>query len=171
MHEEIRQSLSVLVGLPLWEFGRAASLEWFEFGQKRTVLTRKGVEKEVYEYALHVQCAWRIACPNKVVVGSSDIGFSRDGTYPPDDFDWDWPTGNWRDHQTDVFLQEHGTPPLVVSSIEIGLAGGVRLLLGEEYVLELFPDASANDCEYWRLFQPGVDGPHFVVTSHGLDDG
>jgi hypothetical protein len=38
--------------------------------------------------------------------------------------------------------------------------------------LELFPDDSLDDLadsERWRFFQPGSDGPHFLVTGGGCD--
>src|SRR5712691_2385776 len=54
------QALEVLVGLPLRSMGRAADLEWFGFGHPREVPKRNGGTKIVEDWALHVQCAWRL---------------------------------------------------------------------------------------------------------------
>jgi hypothetical protein len=37
MNKQVQKALEVLVGQPLWSSGRAADLEWFHFGQRRTV--------------------------------------------------------------------------------------------------------------------------------------
>lgn len=60
----IEAALAPLVGLPLWASGRAGDLQWFQFGAKHAVVAQsgsaKGTERTVGDYALHVQCAWRI---------------------------------------------------------------------------------------------------------------
>ena len=53
MHEQVQKALQVLIGKPLWSSGRAADLEWFQFGQRKTVKGARGGTKEVGEYALH----------------------------------------------------------------------------------------------------------------------
>jgi hypothetical protein len=69
MRDEIENELSVLVGLPLMDAGRAADLEWFHFGQPHTIVDRKGKPKEVGDYALHIQCGWRIVKDDRVIEG------------------------------------------------------------------------------------------------------
>jgi len=75
MREQIEQVLRALIGMPLWDSGQAG-IQWFEFGQKHNVPNiRRGKQagtKEVGDYALHVQCAWRIVGPKGIVVGSTD---------------------------------------------------------------------------------------------------
>jgi len=172
MENRIEQALSVLVGLPLWDSGRAADLQWFHFGKSRTVITRKGTSKEVGDYALHVQCAWRILASDSIVVGSSDLyyppGNPRDR---PDDFDWEVPEGNRRDQRIRLFMQEHAAQPLVVTSVEADKVGSIRLSLTHGYSMEVFPDDSVNDeySEHWRLFQPSTETEHFVITGRGIE--
>ena len=52
----IEMALAPLVGLPLWAAGRAADLEWFEFGAQHVVVARagkaKGTERTVGDFAL-----------------------------------------------------------------------------------------------------------------------
>src|SRR5512138_3471413 len=100
MKNRIEEALRVLVGLPMWSAGRAGNLEWFEFGARRIVIEQhgkhRGEQKEVGEYALHVQCTWRITHQNGIVVGSHDRYYPR-GERPfqdSQDFEWDQPGAN-----------------------------------------------------------------------------
>lgn len=171
MKERIEQVLSVLIGLPLLDAGRAVDLEWFHFGHPRIVTTRKGGTTEVGDYALHIQCAWRVKAPNRIIVAS------RDRYYPPHDsedipaeFDWDVPHGNRCDARIEAFLQAHSALPLIVTSVEADEVGSVRLLLTKEYVIEVFPDDSFDSeySEHWRFFQPSMGTEHFVVSGEGI---
>ena len=54
MHEQVQKALQVLIGKPLWSSARAADLEWFQFGQRKTVKGARGDTKEVGEYALRL---------------------------------------------------------------------------------------------------------------------
>ncbi len=54
-------------------------MQWFAFGDQREVITRSGETKVVGEYALHVQCPWRIVRGDEIVVGSRDL--RRDGAH------------------------------------------------------------------------------------------
>jgi hypothetical protein len=173
MKEKIEQTLNILVGLPLWASGRAVDLQWFDFGEHRTTVTRKGKTMEVGEYALHVQCAWRICTQDKVFVASRDLYYPPGETSDvPDDFDWDISQGSRRDQRIQLFFQEHTAHPLIVTSVEADRAGSARFFLTEEYALEIFPDDSFSDdhSEHWRLFQPSTDAPHFVVTGYGIEE-
>jgi hypothetical protein len=168
MQEKIEKELSVLVGLPLWDAGRGADLEWFHFGEHRQVADRKGRLKEIGEYALHVQCSWRIVSSDQVIVARRDLYYLPDGSVDlSDDFDWDKQMGNWRDVRMHAFLKEHGSQPLIVTAIKGGRAGSVSISFTEDFVLELFPDDSLSG-EHWRFFRPSVDESHFVVTGEGI---
>src|SRR5579859_5778257 len=60
MEHATTEALKRLLDLPLWAIGRAGSLEWFQFGSKRIVSTLRGGTKEVGEFALHLDCPWRL---------------------------------------------------------------------------------------------------------------
>jgi hypothetical protein len=95
MDNKIEGAVRVLVGLPLWALGRAADLAWFEFGDRRTVKSlRNGAEKQVGDYALHVQCAWRITQRDDIVTGRGDIFCAPTETSEPMAPDFDWEKGN-----------------------------------------------------------------------------
>jgi hypothetical protein len=143
MKKEVQEALSVLVGKLLWSCGNAAGLEWFSFGERRTVSGLRG-EKEVGEYALHVQCAWRIISDECILVGGSDVHR---------------PLGN-----------DSRCPNLVVQGVEAYEAGHFVILLEKNSALEVFPDDSSED-EHWRLFKPYSDDPHLVFKGGGLQPG
>lgn len=173
MKEQIEQQLSVLVGLPLIRAGRAVDLEWFEFGEPHKRTRRDGVIIDVGEYALHLQCAWRIRTTHEIVVASHDVyyppGDSRDS---PDDFDWDIPNGNRRDHCMNSFLREHTSHPLIVTAVEADEVGSVKVSFTDNFVLDVFPNYSFTDADWelWRFFQIDTDASHFVITGQGIQE-
>jgi len=167
MKEQIQRALEVLKGKPLWSSGRAADLEWFQFGQRRRVTTR-GQTKEVGEYALHVQCAWRITHADEVVVGYRDLYYPAEATDEvPEDFNWDILGANRRDKKI-AALFENETRQFLVRLVDVGEAGSFKIFLESDYALEVFPDDSLPD-EYWRIFKPCAEGPHFVLTGKGVE--
>lgn len=168
MRNEIEKALAPLIGESLWSSGRAADLEWFQFGERKTVKDYRGEERVVGSYALHVQCAWRITCHDKVVVASRDLySPSGESSEPAENFHWDT-SPNRRDLQIEELFQ-HETRQFLVIDIEVRRAGSFTLLLEEGYMLDVFPDDSMQG-EYWRLFKPYTGAPHFVLTGEGLRD-
>ncbi len=151
----------------LWAAGRAADLAWFHFGQRRTVKDFRGNPKEVGEYALHLQCAWRIVRGEEVVVGSRDLYYPAGCTSPevPPGFQWDVQGANRLDERLQQFL---ATAELRVSDVKAGDAGSLKIFLGNDVCLEVFPDDSF-DTEHWRFFRPYLDEPHFVVSGSGME--
>ena len=168
MRTQVQKALEVLIGEPLWSSGRAADLEWFQFGQRRSVKDVRGDTKEVGEYSLHVQCAWRISHGDQVIVGSRDLYYPPEEIDdPPDDFDWDVQGANRRDKRI-AQLFENETRQFLVRQVEVGAAGSFTIVLDDDYALEVFPQDSLSG-EHWRIFRPYVEEPHFVLTGKGLD--
>src|SRR5690349_7130384 len=105
MEDDIVQALHPLVGQVLWNAGRTTNLEWFHFCQKREVQGRLGEVNLVGEYALHVQCAWRVTNRRVIVVASGDRFFPAG--YPFEDiqdFDWDAPGSNRCDEKVGLLF-------------------------------------------------------------------
>lgn len=166
---QVEQHLRPLVGLPLSVARRAADLRNFQFGAMRAV--ERGT---VGEWALHIQCPWRIEGPEGIVTGRSDLWKP---TETPVDWDsWDYEQGNVQDQR---MLEWLGAPDpatrscrnvtglLVVEQVVGDDYGGAVIHLSGGYRLVLFPAGTAS--EDWRLFQPGTDGPHFVVWGASLE--
>jgi hypothetical protein len=161
-------ALAPLLGLTLWDAGRAADLEWFAFGPRRIVHDSRGEPKEVGEYALHVQCAWRITQGGKVLVASRDLYYpagSRD-CYVPPGFNWDVQGANRRDELTHALFQD-GKHEFNVQEIAVYNAGAFRLDLSSELALQVFPDDSSLE-EHWRVFRPYRDDEHWVFRGEGF---
>lgn len=164
--DRVAATLEVLRGKALWDVSRAANLHSLQFGDHRMVNSPLGKVKEVGEYALHIQCSWRIVRHDKIVVAS------RDRFYPAGDwdqvdeyFDWDHPGANRCDERMEVFVGEHC--PTVTEAISVDEVGGFRLTLERGFNLEVFPDDS-TEIEHWRLFEPGKDLPHAVFSGNQL---
>ena len=169
MKPQIEKATAVLVGKALWGCTRAADLASFAFGERREAPSSGGGARPVGEFALHVQCAWRITRGDQVLVGSRDLyypaSYGDENREIPPDFDWDRDP-NRRDRLL-ALLFENGKREFVVGAVEAGAAGSLHIALADGVCLDVFPDDSLDD-ERWRLFRPGVAGPHFVVTAGGL---
>jgi hypothetical protein len=168
MRGQVQKALDVLIGKPLWSSGRAADLEWFQFGERRTVKGFRGMAKEVGEYALHVQCAWRIRHGDQVVVGSRDLYVPPEASEAGvDDFNWDVQGANRRDKRIAELFQNE-TRQFMVKQVQVGEAGSFTITLDHEYALDVFPDDSLDD-EHWRIFQPSKEAHDSVVSGSGLN--
>lgn len=160
-----------LVGISLWDAGRAADLMWLALGQRQIVHDFRGKPREVGEYALHVQCAWRFVQNEKVLVGNRDLYYPAGYRDPreeiPKGFKWDVQGANRCDELlTNLF--KGGANQFVVLRIEAGHAGELALLLEGGLTLQIFPNDSL-DGEHWRLFRPGSNEPHSVFTGKGFE--
>ena len=166
---EIESATAVLAGKALWQCLRAADMATFQFGGRKSVAAFRGGTKEVGEYALHVQCAWRITRQDRVIVGSRDLYYPADyeeGAEVPSGFAWD-KDSNRRDRLL-TSLFENGSREFLVQKVRVGVAGSLSILLSEDLAVDIFPDDSLSG-ERWRLFEPGRTEQHFVVTGKGIE--
>jgi hypothetical protein len=162
----------LLIGKRFWRCTRAADLACFQFGAHHKSQAFRGEEKEVGDYALHVQCAWRIIRSNDIVVGRSDLFQPKDSGHTPEDFDWT--KGNLFDTRVrELFGQGR---EYEVIGCSMGPAGSLSIQLQSDLKLEVFPDSStaSADYEFWRIFSPSHEGKppdpaekHYVVTGSG----
>jgi hypothetical protein len=169
---QIEEVLKTTIGLPIWSIGRGGNLEWFAIGiERREVPLRKGGSKTVSEFALHVQCAWRIVGPKGIVVASRDRYYpAGDDPYKDlDEFEWDVQGANQCDERVSLLLAEKQDQPLVILSVAADNIGSICFTLTDGYSLEIFPDSSVAS-EYWRFFQPNSDETHFVVGLDGIGE-
>jgi len=123
------------------------------------------------DYALHVQCPWRIISSQQIVTGKGDL------FEPPDarnNFDWEKATGEMNGNLQDKKLVElmlgydpvtrsivNNTNSLVVTDVEADSYGGVRIALTPDYRIELIPCGSLG--EDWRWLKPGDPSRQFAV--------
>jgi hypothetical protein len=166
MQQEIKDAVSVLVGKSVWRCTLAADMACFQFGERRIAKSfRDGSERQVGEYALHLQCPWRIVKDEKVLLAALDVYKPQGGQDDTPDFDWAT-SGNLLEERIATFF-EHGAREYSVEGLGVGPAGAVRLSLEGEFSFEIYPSDSAAG-EHWRLFQPGIHLKHFVVTGVGI---
>jgi hypothetical protein len=123
--------------------------------------------REVGEYALHLQCAWRIRGPRGIVVGSGDLHYPKcDSDDIPEDFDWQ--KENRRDERLTGLLTTGAEKPLMVEGVSGDETGGFVLNISRGFRLEVMPDDSLPH-EHWRLLRPGELSSHFVVSGRGIE--
>jgi hypothetical protein len=172
-NEIILEHLKPLIGLKLAIARRASDLRNFQFGRIRSV--ENGT---VCEYALHIQCPWRIESPDGIITGRSDLWEPAKVT---DDFDWDswnyendenlqdWKISNLleaRDSEGKSYVNRRDD--LIVENVQADTVGGATIVLTGGYKIVLFPDGSRE--EDWRFFRPNVDEPHFVICGGEIED-
>jgi hypothetical protein len=54
----------------------------------------------------------------------------------------------------------------VVRGVEVGSAGSLHIVMDGDLSLDVLPNDSLSD-EYWRLFRPGSEEAHLVVSGEG----
>ncbi len=168
MNSEIRHAIAKLEGKALWRASRTLDMAKFDFGARRSRTDSDGAAGEVGEFALHIQCPWRITRQGKVIVGSGDLYYPANHRYDenvPDEFDWERTT-TLRDQLLDV-LFEGGKRQFIVQKVEAGDAGGLQIVLSEALCLDVLPCDSLPR-EHWRLFEPDNFESHFVVSGQGV---
>lgn len=169
---EIRHALTQLVGLKLASAGRAADMRMFQFGTMRPApksdipALRDKPRGLIGDFALHVQCPWRIETDNKILTGRSDLWEPVDS---PDGFsydDWDYEAdGNLQDHVIEQFISNSDNA--IVETIDTRSNGAFTLALNDGYALVVFPSGSVG--EDWRFFRPGTDESHLVVSGGAIE--
>jgi len=109
MQQKIQTAASALIGMPLWDAGRASDLAWFIFGERRSVRDYQGNSREIGEFSLHVQCAWRLLQRDRTIVGNRDLyypaGWGMDSPEVPAGFKWDVQGANRLDERLKMFFQ------------------------------------------------------------------
>ncbi|MHC4856134.1 MAG: hypothetical protein ACYS72_06990 [Planctomycetota bacterium] len=164
--DQVTEQLKPLIGLQLSYFRRAADMANFGFGQIRPV--KKG---SVAEYALHVQCPWRIESPEGIVTGRHDL-------WEPSEFiegenldDWSYEKGDLLDVLMNELLAGYDsqtrssintTKILFVERVQANDYGELSINLTGGYHLVLFPAGSRG--EDWRFFIPESKKFHLVVS-------
>lgn len=164
MSTKMESELSLLVGKALWACRRAADMATFQFGSRTKTLDYYGRPTEVGEYALHVQCAWRITRREEIVVGNRDLYYpadvADDGLEVPKSFNWD-KDPNRRDRLILLFFDQG--KEFTVQSVQTAVGGSFRLIFRGGEALDVFPNDSLRH-EHWRLLRPTSADRQFVFS-------
>lgn len=122
----------------------------------------KGEERTVSEYALHVQCAWRMIYRKRIFTGNGDF---YELTEANDTGDWDTKGGNLFDLKAvelNLLLLRRN---FAVQKIILRDTGDLKIILSSGLRLEVFANDSLYQ-EYWRFFSKKpelADQRHLVV--------
>lgn len=166
----VSTGLSRLHGLPLRRATRAADMLVLQFGREVPAPTRQSPNGVAGEYALHVQCPWRISGPAGVVVGARDLYVSTNPS-AEDHYPGDRPGTALADELLRGWFEELSDAPIVVRDSSADRCGGFVLSLSASYALETFPDAASrrpDEEKQWRLFSRTEDW-QIVVRSDGIE--
>jgi hypothetical protein len=164
---KVENKLKNLLGLRLDEFGRAADLLWIQFGtlKKYTIKFPKRTTQNIGgDWAIHVQCAWRLTHKGIIILSWRDFHFNPDGQT---NYDWDNDNKKSRfDMLVKKINREIKVKKLKVADIlNVDDVGGFSLKIENDYTFDVFPDNSIRDdyTESWRIFKPRLDKKHFIV--------
>src|SRR6185295_6031461 len=137
--QQLVTALSQIIRLPLTAARRAADMRIFQFGKLRAV---EG--GSVGDFALHVQCPWRIEGPDGIVTGRMDLWEPVQEDIPSE-LNWNYEESpNLQDTRLKQWLVEHeGT--LVVKSVDADEFGGASISLGQGFVLRMFPAGTRGE--------------------------
>jgi hypothetical protein len=160
--QQVIAALSQIIGLPLTAARRATDMRTLQFGTLRPI--DRG---SVGDFALHIQCPWRIEGPDGIITGRLDLWEPVERGPEFDEENWGYDTSpNLQDYQFDQWLARQGSS-LVVEGVDADEFGGAAITFGQGFVLRLFPAGTRG--EDWRLFRPKTDVPHFVVSGGIVD--
>lgn len=157
----LAQMLLRLKGLPLTMACHAGDCTMFDFGLTNPNITRRGI---VYfsDYALHVQCGWRLTQGERIVAGYADLfEQSRVGESNGDDL------------LTERLAElNHMTERLVVRNARITTCFTLTIDFQDNFLLEILPQSSctSQELEFWRLFESVTAGKHIVAYGKGFLD-
>lgn len=165
MNESIKDALEVLQGLRLRPITQAVDMLKVPFGEIRETPDRKGLLRKVPEWQLHIQTPWRFKRAGRILLGVRDLYFTVD---TGEDYEWRKDSCESRFQRIAAsFNEEMDADPSHVTSIRSDDVGGFALSFSNGLEFEVFPNQafSSGDYEFWRLFRPLKETPHFVVAT------
>jgi hypothetical protein len=148
--EFVEDALAILQGVKLWGATRASEMQVFSFGGRIWRSNRRNQRVAVGEFALHLQCPWRLSRLSRILIGSDDWYRNRE------------------ENPTNVLLKLIEDTPRVIT-IAADDFGGFHLEFDRQLRLEVFPAHSERGeySEHWRLLRGRRHD--FVVTGEGIE--
>lgn len=165
---KMNEILQNLINLSLSRTTRAANMECIKFGSFYQI-NNKGIEQNIGEFGLHIQCPWRLTNDKGIIVGSSDLYEQIDESAEYDEnFNYDIIGGNLRDYKFRKFIAESNN---IVNKINADIFGGLQIGFDSDVILTIFPVTSSKaDVEYWRLIDNrDATKKHYISSSQGYE--
>ena len=124
--------LEILRGTKLNAIGRAAAMCWMSFGDLIEIESHSEL-RTVGQYALDLDCPWRIRYNSKILLASSDM-FEPASTCQNDEtFEWDIQGNNLFDERAAMLCSRE--PILAVRSIELSPTYDLKITFSNNYIL------------------------------------
>lgn len=155
-----QEALSVIVGKRLSIWRRAANMLVVHFGT-----IERGEGESWGEFAIHVQCPWRVLRDGCMFTGLGDLYHPA---HEAEDFDWDawWAEASWPDNLMEFQMRsvlkgtdpstrslENATDDFVVEDVTASPVGDAVIHLSGGFSLEFF--SNRLDGEHWRILDRG----------------
>ena len=183
----IRDSLTVLIGQPLTNLGRARAMIVANFGELvETNIIKRGEDgiairnekgRLVYtrgmegKYVLSAMCSMRFTCDDEILLASSDILLPNRKIAHSMDFDWH--TFNWGHEGNNYYDEVIGRhfsgkfSEYIVKSIEVKKHGDLTILFENGFQLELCASYS-RDGENWSVYELNSDNA-LTILGNGIE--
>lgn len=156
--------IKILIGKKIRKIGRSGNMVWILIGNE---IMQDNQKRRKYEYALHLQCPWRIEEMGKkeILVADDDIYSPKKDVEWSNDFNWDIQGNNAFDEKvTELFNNREYTicdcSQSCFNELEIKCIEGIRLVT--------FLNSSSN-LENWRLLD-NVNRKHIVCVDGKIEE-
>jgi hypothetical protein len=166
--EDIQTYITGIIGLPMTSVSRVVDMQCLHFGSFES-LDNDGKPKQVGEYSIHLQCAWRLTHEDAIYTGLDDLFEPIDDKidkYDPD-FDCLKQDVNVLDKKLKELLEKYS---MVVQDIILDSFGGAEIVLDQGFRLSIFPTVSQTheQAEHWRILNRKTQ-QHLVSEIAGLN--
>ena len=153
------KEMKILKNQKLSKIGRAAAMAWLIFGNTR--------EKE---YALHLQCSFRICKDNEIAIANLDMfeptkAVEESPSFSWDTFNYDIQGINLYDEWAKKYNQDKETH-VIVQDITVNAFGDLLIHCSQGLFIEVIVNDSMNEC--WRFFELTADEQHLVISGQGI---
>ncbi len=159
-------TITDLIGKKIYRVGRAAAMCWIHIGKPIKMMTR-GEMRVVGEYALHIDCPWRLLTKDssEIVLGSADIFCPSSSNEQDQNFVWDVQGNNLFDEKAERIFSK--LSEIIIQSAEMSPINDLTLTLSNGLLLQCYVNQSSDE-ECWRLFKPNQNAGDLIVTGQGI---
>lgn len=163
MNDNIKNDLEMLKGKKLSYIGRSCELIQIGFGEMRTEISLTQKKKRISQYALHIQCPFRITKNDKILFGYSDLFISSDDLNPIVDLDKQNSTKfDFKANENNLNLMNQ-----TVLDVKVTQFGDIIITLDDIIISTFICETSGG--EAWRFFETRKNKEHIVATCDGIE--
>jgi len=161
-----------MIGQTVNSIGRVADMCWLNMGDLVETETIMG-KRTAGEFALHLQCPWRITLGKNIIICSSDI-YLPTSDQDSDAWDFDWSNFQWDIQGNNLFDEKAAqmfpnNSHISICHVNMNQYGDLTLLFTNKMRLECFVNDSTHT-ESWRFFKLGDSNEkHLVWMGTGME--